>query len=223
MSYNLNVQIIPCPPDIPDWSQRVERPSQDGVISACRMEFSPCDENKLAEINELLDNIDKPEYRWQVNVVLTEHGGGFSNTGDATIICGVDGKPLQSVGGLPKCGAAHARFFAHAALVVQYWQHRGNGFGTVSFIGIDRDARHRLGIVEKKLWSFDDNSEDLIVHDRMPNIDIPRDAIKSAQSKARCYHCRSAFYATGSSAAGSNGPHTGVGGVLGTSRVGISY
>jgi hypothetical protein len=223
MSYSLNVQIIPCPSEIPDWSSRVERPSQDGTISACRLDFSPSDEIKRAEVVELLDNIDRPEYRWQVNVALTEHGGGLSNTGHAHIVCGVDGKPLVSVGGLPKCGVPHARFFAHAALVIQYGQHRGNGSGTVSFVGIDRDARHRLGIVEKKLWSFDDSSEDFVVHDQMPNIAIPMAAIDAARSKARCYHCRSAFYAMGSSASGSSGPRSGVGGCLGTSRVSIGY
>lgn len=224
----INVQIIPCPSDLPTWAKRVDRVSADGEKFTCaRFDVSTNNEDEINAASELLDRVNKPDYKVQLNIPLEERGVGLSNTGHATIVCGLDGQPLVSVGGLPKCGAAHARFFVHVALVVKYSQHRGQGSGLIYFVGIDRDARHRLGVVKKKLWEFnDENSEEFVACTRdggTMTIEPPIAAVAAAKRKARDYHCRSAYYANGNSAHGSSGPRTGVGAVLGTSRVGIGY
>ncbi len=152
-----------------------------------------------------------PGTRRQNTIQLAEEGGGLTNTGHATIVAGLDGKPLPAVFGRAACGADHAVFYVHAALVVSYHQHRGMGAGSVSLIAI---TEHK--IEQTLLWRFQDGTEEIDVVDR-PNtsLEFPVAAVAAAREKARCYHCRSAHYAAGRYASGPSGALRGAGAAFG--------
>jgi len=177
----------------------------------------PRDEQAIAELAAWIDARRVSTYRGeepvQATVRLEETGGGLTNTGHAQIVCGLRGEPLHAVHGRAACGAAHAVFYTFAALVVSYSQHRGEGSGSVSFVGVDRNARHNLGVEREVLWTFRDGEDGFVrvaASDRYRTLEPPLDAIEAARSKARAYHCRSAYYARGG-AHGPSGALTGAG------------
>lgn len=151
----------------------------------------------------------------QSTVELQETGGGLTNTGYATIICGMKGEMLTSHHGFAKCSEPHAIFHVFAALVVNYSHHYGNGRGSVRIVNVDR--QNILVIEQCELWSFDDSLKctELAPNKRLKSLNPPFEAIRAAISKSRCYHCRSAFYAIGQSANGPSGALTGAGAVNG--------
>lgn len=158
--------------------------------------------------------------RVQVTVELHETGGGFTNTGSSNVICGLNGEPLPSVYGIPKCNEAHAVYYVHGAMQVVYSHARGHGGGQVNLIGIDREARHNLGIYHRPLWRFADDvlrtrSFELASPVVPTDLVFPFDAVQAAMAKARTYHCRSAFYSAGEFASGSSGARVGAGAAFG--------
>lgn len=247
MAY-LNIQVIPAPrTDIPHGI--VQRPGVSAARSTCAncdgrghlthgdrcfpcggtgtlrvlhaARFEPHTESEIAAVSSLLESLDC-RHRVQVTARCWEIGGGLTNTGRATIICGMHGERLQAIHGSPKCGARHSEFYVFRALRVDYWQHRDVGEGRVSVFGVrERSAeRPEVGLVDAVLWRFTDAlteidllDEDLIAALRLT---FPMDAVRAAQGKARDYHCRSAWFAKGEAAAlGPSGALTGAGAAWG--------
>ena len=240
----MNLQITPAPRDLPEWAtivQRLAYPDQAGETGPCKV----CDEGRLprgetcracggdreaswvhmarldvteARIEEacaFLDNLEYEAHRWQVTIPLVEYGGGMTNTGRAVVVCGITGERLRSYGGRAKCNEAHAYFYPHAALEVRYSHSRGDGNGTVTLVGVDNQARHRLGVDEVALWRFDDHGEiEVLDRHRASFITYPKAAVEAAKAKARDYHCRSAYYAIGG-AGGPSGALRGAGAAFG--------
>jgi hypothetical protein len=176
----------------------------------------PQNDEHVAELAALLDALPA-ETRVQRTVRLCESGGGYTNTGHATIVCGLQGEPLVGFGGRARCDSAHAYFYVHAALVVSYGHHRGMGSGSVWLVGIDRTVRHRLGVEQVHLWRFDDGCQaiEVVTPERARDFEFPTDAVAAAQQKARCYHCRSAFFVAAGGASGPSGALTGAGAASG--------
>ena len=183
-------------------------------VHALRIEVDPQSEWQRDTARSVLRGAPPGAHR-QVLLRLEESGGGLTNTGHATIIAGMRGEPLRSVYGVPRCGAPHATFYVHCALVVQYSQARGVGEGTVTHIGVDRSAEHIVGVANRPLWRFRDGDEAVEVLDRATQLAFPKAAVDAARRKARCYHCRSAFYADGGAARGPSGALTGAGAACG--------
>ncbi len=242
--YYVNLQIIPAPQVIPAWAKLVQLPAREGegiaapcdrcggtgafrhescrscagtgkarYVAALRGTVAPAD---IPEAEAILDGLTKETHRFQTTIEFRERGGGSTNTGHAQIISGLDGAPLISVHGSAHCNGDHATFFAHAAFVISYSQHRGEGSGTITFVGVDRESRHRLAVEEVKLWAFRDGEEAFeCLSPRVRDFNVPEQAVKAAKDKARCYHCRSAYFATGRAAGGSDGALTGAGAAYG--------
>ena len=178
--------------------------------------------SEYEEVREYLKKLG-PDYRIDVTIGLSEVGGGHTNTGHATIVCGLKGEKLPSVHGYPKCGEAHAIFWVHAALVIEYSHHRGVGEGKVKLVAVDRRVPFNVGIEEVPLWSFDDreirvlNPKYLRHNYENDTLDLhfPEEAVEAAKNKARDYHCRSAYYADGYKAQGPSGALRGAGAAFG--------
>lgn len=186
-------------------------------VEAARLDVT---RSNRVEVERWLDTISWEGRKKQCTIRLAESGGGLTNTGHATIICGLKGERLVSVGGRASCNAEHAVFFVHAALEVRYYQHRGDGHGSISLVGVDRESRHLLLPFEQELWTFDDASleaGEIEVTDagRRSSLTFPFDAVRAVKSKARDYHCRSAYYAADRFANGPSGALTGAGAAFG--------
>jgi hypothetical protein len=176
----------------------------------------------------LLDALAAQQPRVQVTVELHEQGGGSTNTGWAQIVSGLRGEPLPAVYGRAICNGAHAVFYVHAALVVEYSHHRGRGRGTVTLVGVDRSAPHRLGVEVVPLWAFTDECDaagfevlapEYLGRNAASDSDTllvpPEAAIAAAREKAHIYHCRSAVYAASGGAHGPSGALRGAGAAYG--------
>ena len=119
---------------------------------------------------------------------LWERGGGYSNTGEATIIASSNGEPMRPVyirGRGHLTWGNHALFVVREGMVVVEANHHRLDFEiTVSrIVGIDGDearteviARFSEGEWEPELPSQFDA------------------AVKAAKAKAVCYHCREPRY-----------------------------
>lgn len=246
------VQIVPSPPSLPGWATVVQRPAhgQGGTEETCavcagagRLRHEECrrcggkgtlfvvqaarldllDETRRKVVEDLLDGLDPQAYRWQTTIRLSEVGGGMTNTGSARIIAGLKGEPLTSVGGWARCGGEHALFWVHAALVVGYGHHRGEGKGSVRRVGVDRTSRHRLGIDNTELWRFTASGSSLHEEIEVSNPDLvhlsklqfPAAAVAAAIGKSLTYHCRSARYVSSGGAHGPSGALRGAGAAFG--------
>lgn len=191
---------------------------------ALALRAEPTNESQTNQLIEVLDELghqiekgDIGGVKVQRTIHLRETGGGLTNTGSAQIICGLHGEPLVGFGGHARCGAVHAHFYVHAAMVIKYGQHRGSGSGTVTFVGVDRAVRHNLGIDTAPLWRFEDGSDVAreILSERALEFAFPVEAAKAARDKARSYHCRSAYYCASGGANGPSGALTGGGAAFG--------
>ena len=115
---------------------------------------------------------------------ITESGGGSSNTGGATIVCGPNGervKPLFIPRGY--CNGDHAIFVAKPGMCIVSASHdrRGESVTVSKIVAIVGENLELETIGE---WEDGDGT-------------IPpqfNDAQEAALSKAHAYHCRSAFY-----------------------------
>jgi hypothetical protein len=172
------------------------------------------DSDEVAELERVRDWARQHQpTRWDTTVQLCEVGGGLTNTGGAQIVAGLDGQPLPSVWGRATMDGPHAVFWVHAALVVSYGHHRGDGSGTVSLVGVDRAQPYHLGVVRQLLWEWTDGEDPVQVADT--DLRFPVAAVAAARDKARTYHCRSAYYAAGRYAAGPSGALRGAGAAFG--------
>ena len=123
---------------------------------------------------------------------LWEKGGGWTNTGEATIIAGPDGRPKRPIyirrrGHL--AGGEHALFvIRHGDHIVEARHHRGDfhiQVYRVEAIG-EEDGRP---YAEAGLVAEHDMGEWA-----PPLPPYLQAAVEAAREKARCYHCRSPHY-----------------------------
>jgi len=144
--------------------------------------------------------------RVQKSLRLVERGGAVTNGGSAIIVCGVHGEILQSTYGEHTSLGDHAVFFVKEALVIDYGQNHQKGDGDVSYVAIDPSAEQGIGVKAVKLWHFSDSGNIVTFPNNIlgerTDIRFPTAAVKAAQGKARCYHCRVPFYAAGTTGQG---------------------
>lgn len=163
------------------------------------------DEEKTPELFKELKKIaSENDVELRERMKLEERGGGWTNTGSAVIYCALDGSPLVSVGGRATVHSAHAVFFANAAVCIEcsYWNKRDPPYrGSVAAL------RLREGRIEvKELGTFEAETKRGTPELSSPTLETYLQAIKAAMMKCTCYHCRSAYYATGVAASGMSGP-----------------
>lgn len=132
---------------------------------------------------------------------LWEWGGGFTNTGDATIICNNDGSRKKAIYIKKKGHLANAE---HALVIVNIndyiinlFRRRENYiiiiYKIIDFIKSEyvvEDGRvitNWYALIEEK-HKYDS---------RIEKIEIPaflKDAVEAGMEKSKCYHCREAHY-----------------------------
>lgn len=169
------------------------------------------------QLMEFWPTLEKRKQRVQFTVRLEETGGGLTSGGGATIVCGLNGEALPAVHGIPKCGAAHATFFVHAAMVIHYSQSHGSGSGRVDLITLSGPEWGQTFTPRAvTLWRFEDEGAiEIVDAQSAKGLIFPDIAVNAAKRKARDYHCRSAYYAAEKGAHGPSGALTGAGAAFG--------
>jgi hypothetical protein len=176
-------------------------------IRALRWEYDPSDSARVQEFLRA-----HPPAKVKTTIRLHEAGTGLTNTGHATVICGLRGEKLRSFWGRSVCGGPHATFYVHAAMVVSYRHHRGDGHGDIRIVSVGDD---HASIAEIPLWEFDGHSAITLAPDHAERLTYPVAAIDAAIEKSKIYHCRRAVYADGVFADGPSGALRGAGAAFG--------
>jgi hypothetical protein len=136
---------------------------------------------------------------------LWEKGGGFTNTGDAQIICTAKGEPKKPIYIRQRGSLAceeHALIPVQVGdVVIKAFQHRGDfTIEVLSIVEIKDD------VAEKKDWKGDViRSKEVVTvpiatfdmgeWDKEPAEELEA-AIEAAKEKATCYHCRRPHFIT---------------------------
>jgi hypothetical protein len=125
---------------------------------------------------------------------MWESGGGYRNTGEATIIANKDGQPKKAVyvrrrGQL--ANSHHALFIIEVGdYIVEADHHRYDFYIEISkILGFDDKEEEAVAIVEQ-VNCFSNGEWDT----ELP--DFLEAAVQAAKEKAICYHCRSPHYIT---------------------------
>ena len=140
---------------------------------------------------------------------LWECGGGYSNTGEATIIAGPNGEkkaPLYIRQRGPLACAHHALFVVHEGdTVIQSSHHRGDFHHEVySLVAIRGDEAELELIAEFSHGQWDacplgqKLEADLawMAAGEPPTMELSI-AVQMAEGKATAYHCRNVYYCSG--------------------------
>jgi len=130
-----------------------------------------------------------------VRYIVWEEGGGYSNTGDATIIAGADGSKLRPVyirrsGHL--AGKQHAAFAVRAGeeVVIIHATHHRYDFRVRIYTALATEKKLEI----KQIW--DAEGDPATIKAAIPEtMEKYRAAIIAAMKKATCYHCREPHYA----------------------------
>ena len=116
---------------------------------------------------------------------ITENGGGSTNTGHCTIICGGNGQKLKPIF-IPR-GRSNQD---HAIFVVRP--------GVTHLVTASRGKRGESATVYKVISVTDTTAEtEVIAEYENGDGNIPpqfQDAVNAALKKVRCYHCREPHY-----------------------------
>ncbi len=116
-----------------------------------------------------------------------ESGGGMTNTGSGTIICGLSGKTLRPYY-VPKgyCNSIHAHFAVPEAVVTITGYRKDSNIKIEEYRIVRED--HVAYIKTREIWS----GELEALPDTFSNF---RAAAEAASQKGNCYHCRCVHYA----------------------------
>ena len=121
---------------------------------------------------------------------LWEDGGGYSNTGDSTIIADMHGNPKKPI---YICRSGHLSCGQHALipvrvndLVIEASHHRRDFSIAISKI-VSIDKAEKL-IELEEINSFDRGEWGKDLAEKLEK------AVNAAMKKATCYHCRSPYY-----------------------------
>lgn len=129
-----------------------------------------------------------PPFKGELRVNITEHGGGYTSTGWATIVCGLKGERLKPyfipTRGHLACGD-HA-FFSLRGKFVVVEANRKTTTVSIKYISPEM-VNGKAKIIADKIW------EGML--EELPDLySCFKEAATAALNKARCYHCRSPFY-----------------------------
>ena len=137
---------------------------------------------------------------------LWEQGGGYSNTGDATIIAGPKGekkKPVYIRRRGELANREHALFVVHEGdTVIQSSHHHGNFHHKVYRIIIIRGDEAELELLAEYSndeWNTSPLGQQLeadlarMTSGEPPTMELSI-AVQMSEGKATAYHCRSAYY-----------------------------
>lgn len=133
-----------------------------------------------------------------------ERGGGFTNTGEASIICGRDGSPKKAIYVRQKghlANAEHALVLVSKGDFIVTAEHWRNDFEirVCQVVDLEKEEyeyeyegekhmyRKWYAIVKEK-YHFDNGRW----NDKVP--EFLNAAIEAAKDKATCYHCREPHY-----------------------------
>lgn len=134
-----------------------------------------------------------PEVAKEINggklfIDTTEHGGGATNTGSGTVVCGLSGKPLRPYyvprSGHLACGT-HAYFSVPEAIVTVTGYRRDTNITIEEHRIIHEGNTSR--IETKTLWS----GELEVLPDSFNRFQAVAEA---ASAKGNCYHCRDVHF-----------------------------
>jgi hypothetical protein len=159
---------------------------------------------QLAEMPKLLDRARREGCKVSTALHLHESGGGATNTGDATIVCGVDGAPLHALGGGPWCNAAHAFFICQRALVVLATRHRRHANGEIRLLELPEGGVEVRDVL-LWTWRYDAGDYEAEQVESVEGVSYPTDAVRAAVAKCYEYHCRRAMYVASGGAQGISG------------------
>lgn len=165
-------------------------------IEVVRLDTTPtCPEPIRQWVNECTQN------GFHVNVCIraAETGGGYTNTGRATIICGVGGEPLPAKKGQRIVNGEHAVFYTPQCIQVVIHRHHGQYRGRADYL---TTTLPDLSIHSQTIWEWSNENEPSKILNT-PNIPFPGDAAAAALRKSYHYHCRCAYY----TASAKGGPH----------------
>jgi hypothetical protein len=124
---------------------------------------------------------------------LWEEGGGWSNTGESVIIAGPDASPAKPIyirKSGPLACAKHALIPVHVgSVVIEAYHHRKDFSISVWKIKSIEETAEAEMIAEYSMgeWVFSTEPHPEVA-DRLLA------AVKAAQDKATCYHCREPHY-----------------------------
>jgi len=158
----------------PDWNARLvkgatiieARVDGDGYVLPSNVDFAPA----------------------SLRIDVEEQGGGATNTGSATVICGRGGSPLKPYR-VPRrqiCDGPHAYFSVGECVVIRAAHHRDDVV-TIATMFVREVKHNRFAIVTEEIWKGDPS-------------DLPETyarfeaAVKAAVKKSHCYHCRCAHF-----------------------------
>lgn len=118
---------------------------------------------------------------------LSENGGGMTNTGSGTIVCGLSGKALRPYY-TPKgySNSDHAYFSVPSAVVTITGYRKDENIKIIEHRIVLKDNSARID--SRKLWSGEVEA--------LPNLFSRfQAAAEAAAKKGNCYHCRCVHYA----------------------------
>jgi len=134
--------------------------------------------------------IETIEITKQGHPAMWESGGGYTNTGRATIITSAQGKKLQAVytrrSGMLAC-ENHALFVVdHNHVIIMVSHHRADfRIKIYQIVGLDLHSK-KASLALRNEYSMGE-------WDIAPPATL-NDAIAAAKDKALCYHCRSPHF-----------------------------
>ena len=148
-------------------------------------------------------NIEKTKKGY---AALWESGGGYTNTGKATIVTGPNGEKKAPIytrqRGQLAC-AHHALFIVHEGdIVIRSSHHRGDFHHEVFRIVAIRDDEaelERIAEFSRGQWDAGPLGQRLeadlagMIAGEPPAMDLSF-AVQAAEAKATCYHCRGPHY-----------------------------
>lgn len=135
-----------------------------------------------------------PELRQaELRIDCEESGGGATNTGSGTVVCGVDGEPLTPYyipRGGSLCNATHA-YFSVPEAVVTATGYRHDQNVTIVLHRIVRLTQGGMARIETRtIWSGEINE--------LPETFAQfQAAAEAAHRKGNCYHCRCVHFSAG--------------------------
>jgi hypothetical protein len=126
--------------------------------------------------------------------VMWQRGGGATNTGRCTIICGSNFEPLKALYIRRSGSLSNSEHSLHIIsegyhIIVCTHHRRDFAIGVYEIKTISADSAEAKMICEFSEGQWDSVGEELFAH----NTNF-RNAIEAAMKKAVCYHCRSPHY-----------------------------
>lgn len=136
---------------------------------------------------------------YQLFVEVSENGSGATNTGYATIVCGLKGQPLKPYRLDHKCGGDHAQFALYDSFVTVYGSRRRDDYEIV-IKQYQFEPENKLTIENKKVIveRFARLKEEQLWKGVLEELPVLfgqfEDAANAALIKTNCYHCKEAHF-----------------------------